>query len=164
MTLWSSRLLWTLSGLSYYTLVVLTFVATFLSCISLLSQAVRTTDHRTWGRGNYNTVVIGAAYSLVFLASVILFVNRRIAVRFRLQRISKSYKTVRKGDVPKVHPTPARHYIVSLVLFSSACAYLYYAGICSLLPDFPRIAASTRLSSRLGPPWYVYCSSSFSLN
>jgi hypothetical protein len=97
-----TRILWTLSGLSYYFLVALAFATAFLSCISLLSQAVRNDPRRTW-KSNYDTIIIGGAYGVVFVASILLFLNRRIAMRLRLQRISKSYKTIRKGDVPKVN-------------------------------------------------------------
>ncbi|KAH8835337.1 hypothetical protein DL96DRAFT_1809216 [Flagelloscypha sp. PMI_526] len=101
-----TRILWTLSGLSYYFLVALAFATAFLSCISLLSQAVRNDPRRTW-KSNYDTIIIGGAYGVVFVASILLFLNRRIAMRLRLQRISKSYKTIRKGDVPK----PVHRYI-----------------------------------------------------
>lgn len=60
----SSKLLRTISETSYALLVLLTVVATGLSCAALLSQAVRTSSNKNW-TNNFNALVIGASYIVV---------------------------------------------------------------------------------------------------
>jgi hypothetical protein len=43
---------------------------------------------------------------LQLVSSVLLCINRRIAVRQRLQRMSQSHKVIDRGDVPDVRPLP----------------------------------------------------------
>ncbi|KXN89857.1 hypothetical protein AN958_04861 [Leucoagaricus sp. SymC.cos] len=106
----SPKLLRTISETSYALLVLLTVVATGLSCAALLSQAVRTAPNRNWTK-NFNALVIGASYIVVLAASLLLCVKRRVAVRLKLQRISKTPKTLEKSDLPKsVHWYIAHEY------------------------------------------------------
>ncbi len=109
-----------LSSLTYLLLVLLTVCAILLSCVALLSQAVRTSPSRSWSR-NINALIIGASYIVVvrptthyplisqlltqrgkFFTSLFFCAKRRIAVRLKLQRISKNYRPIGKGDVPNV--------------------------------------------------------------
>lgn len=90
----------TIYGILYVILVLITIFFAALSCALLLSQAVRTDRHRTWTK-NFNAVVIGATYVAVGVISLALCLNRRIAVHRRLQRISKTYRTLGKADVPE---------------------------------------------------------------
>jgi hypothetical protein len=62
----SSRLLLlrTASESTYALLVLITIVATGLSCAALLSQAVRTAPNKSWAK-NVNALVIGASYAVV---------------------------------------------------------------------------------------------------
>jgi hypothetical protein len=60
----SSRALATLSEASYVLLLLTTICAVGLSCVALLSQAVRTSPARSWS-GNYDALIIGAAYAVV---------------------------------------------------------------------------------------------------
>ncbi|OBZ79217.1 Fruiting body protein SC7 [Grifola frondosa] len=89
----------TLSEISYVILVLLTTFFVALSCALILSQAVRTAPNREWVE-NFNTVVIGGAYTIVFVLSLGFCLKRRIAVHRRLQRISKEFHTLGKADVP----------------------------------------------------------------
>lgn len=57
-------LLRTASESSYALLVLITIVATGLSCAALLSQAVRTAPSQSWGK-NVDALVIGASYAVV---------------------------------------------------------------------------------------------------
>jgi hypothetical protein len=90
----------TLSSVSYALFVLVITTAVALSCAALLSQAVRTSSNKSWSR-NLNAFVIGAAYAAVLVVSLILCVNRRVAVRLRLQRISKAHKIIGRGDAPQ---------------------------------------------------------------
>lgn len=106
----SPKLLRTISETSYVLLVLLTVVATVLSCAALLSQAVRTSPGQDW-TNNFNALVIGASYLVVLAASILLCVKRRVAVRLKLQRISKAPKMLGQGDLPKsVHRYIAQEY------------------------------------------------------
>lgn len=62
----SFRVATPLSELGYAFLVLTTFVAIGLSCMALLSQAVRTSPSRSWVR-NSNALIIGAAYVIVVI-------------------------------------------------------------------------------------------------
>ncbi|KAH9946688.1 hypothetical protein B0H21DRAFT_742640 [Amylocystis lapponica] len=90
----------TLSGICYVVLVLITTFFAALSCVLILSQAVRTSPHRTWER-NFDAVIIGAAYLIVFFTSLGFCLNRRIAVHRRLRKISKTYRTLRRNEVPE---------------------------------------------------------------
>ena len=60
----SPRALRTLSELGYAALVLTTFCLFGLSCVALLSQAVRTSPTQSWAK-NYDVLVIGIAYVVV---------------------------------------------------------------------------------------------------
>ncbi|TDL28684.1 hypothetical protein BD410DRAFT_781208 [Rickenella mellea] len=102
----------------YLALVLLTFVVVGLSCIGLLSQAIRTSPDRDWN-ANVNAVVVGGAYVLILAFSLGFCLKRRISVRRRLAKIPKSRIAVRKGDVPQ----PVQEYIEREFLRSCAVAY-----------------------------------------
>lgn len=57
--------------LVYLALVIVTGLLLFVSCVFLLSQAVRTAPNKNWTR-NVNAVVIGGAYILVVGLTVVL--------------------------------------------------------------------------------------------
>ena len=113
----SPRVLRTVSESAYVFLVLLTVVATVLSCAAILSQAVRTSPTRSWSK-NFNALVVGASYIILvsspwalsninsdqkkLAASVLFCIKRRVAVRIKLQRISKTYNTIGRGDLPDV--------------------------------------------------------------
>ncbi|EKM60984.1 uncharacterized protein PHACADRAFT_110950 [Phanerochaete carnosa HHB-10118-sp] len=116
-----SRSSWGRSTLSGITYIVIVLTLTFfigLSCAALLSQAVRTAPNKNWTR-NFNAVVIGAAYAIVFAVSLAFCLNRRIIVHRKLQRISKVYHTLGKADVPK----PVYRYINQE--YARACLVAY---------------------------------------
>ncbi|KAI8995558.1 hypothetical protein BD414DRAFT_534711 [Trametes punicea] len=89
----------TVSQISYVLLVLITTFFVAISCALLLSQAVRTAPHRSFVK-NINAVVIGAAYVILLVLSLAFCLKRRIAVHRRLQRISKTFRTLGKNDVP----------------------------------------------------------------
>ncbi|KZP16758.1 hypothetical protein FIBSPDRAFT_748026 [Athelia psychrophila] len=105
------RQLWnTLSEILYLIFLSLTAGFFVLSCTLFLSQAVRTSTTQTWSH-NLNALIIGASYVIVFAVSLAFCLNRRISVRRRLQRISKTYRTIGRGDVPKaVHQYISQEY------------------------------------------------------
>ncbi|KAF8225014.1 hypothetical protein L208DRAFT_1368619 [Tricholoma matsutake] len=92
-------LLRTASEISYLLLLLTTLAAVGLSCFALLSQAVRTAPNQSW-TNNINALVIGASYAIVVVVSLLYCVKRRIAVRMKLQKISKADRTIRKADLP----------------------------------------------------------------
>ncbi|PPQ76719.1 hypothetical protein CVT26_004380 [Gymnopilus dilepis] len=107
----SRRVLATASELAYLFLILLTVVATGLSCTAILSQAVRTSPSQSW-TDNVNALMIGASYLIVLVASLIFCVKRRIAVRLKLSRISKTYRTIGRDDLPaSVHRHVLQEYI-----------------------------------------------------
>lgn len=53
---------------AYVFLVLLTVVATGLSCAAILSQAVRTSLTRSWSN-NFNALVVGASYIILVSSS-----------------------------------------------------------------------------------------------
>ncbi|KAF8649856.1 hypothetical protein AX16_005619 [Volvariella volvacea WC 439] len=107
----------TISELSYALLILITIVATGLSCAALLSQAVRNSPSRSW-RNNFNALIIGASYTIVLIASVLFCIKRRVAIRLRLHRISKSFSTIGRGDVPDtVHEYISQEYFRSCLVF-----------------------------------------------
>lgn len=61
----------TLSVFFYAVNVLVTTFFVCLSCVALLSQAVRTSPHRSWNH-NFNAVVIGAAYAIVVSVACIV--------------------------------------------------------------------------------------------
>ncbi|KAJ3933609.1 MAG: hypothetical protein NXY57DRAFT_1117506 [Lentinula lateritia] len=95
----SSRLLKYLLQISYISLVLGTFCATLLSCVALLSQAVRTAPNRSWNK-NFNALIIGASYIVLLIASLFFCLKRTLAVRLKLSRLSRKHKTITRGDVP----------------------------------------------------------------
>jgi len=156
----------TLSSALYLAIVLLIVVAAGLSCAALVSQAVRTADNRSWA-SNFNALTVGAAYLIVGTVSVFLYIKRRIAVRQKLQRISKTYRTVGADDLPEsVH-----RYI--LQEYTRACLISYeslpkdvvhegwgrpgtqYAGVyfrSALLETIPRIDDLAHAVIPLHPP------------
>ncbi|KAG6813083.1 hypothetical protein H0H92_014142 [Tricholoma furcatifolium] len=119
----------TLSNASYIFLVLVTIVATGLSCAALLAQAVRTSPKQTWF-DNINALVIGASYVIVLLASLLYCGKRRIAMRLRLQKISKANKTLSHSDMPEVvHQYVAQEYVrACLVSYESLPKDAYHEG------------------------------------
>lgn len=121
----------TASALSYLTLTLITTAFVCLSCAFLIVQAIRSSSSRSI-EGNWNVVIIGAAYTLVvrfsspieshgcevtwrydvgqLFATMGYCVRRRVAIRRKLQKISKVYKPLGKGDVPDVR----YHYLLSV--------------------------------------------------
>ncbi|KAJ7666405.1 hypothetical protein B0H17DRAFT_880639, partial [Mycena rosella] len=120
-----------LSSLSYAFLVVVTIIAMGLSCVALLAQAVRHSPDGSWTR-NFNALVIGASYASSYLAiSLILCFNRRLAVRMRLQRMSKAYTTLPGARCPTspVHEYVAQEYMrTCLVAHESLPTDVVHAG------------------------------------
>ncbi|EEB91324.1 hypothetical protein MPER_10332 [Moniliophthora perniciosa FA553] len=67
-------------------------------------------------------LVIGASYVFVLVISLLFCVKRAVAIRLRLQRISKSHnKIIGRGDVPNaVHEYMMQEYVrTSLIAFQS---------------------------------------------
>ncbi|KAJ4001282.1 hypothetical protein F5050DRAFT_1796707 [Lentinula boryana] len=95
----SSRIVKPLLQISYILLVLGTFCATLLSCVAILSQAVRTAPNRSWDK-NFNALIIGASYIILLIASIFFCLKRTIAVRIKLSRFSRTHKTITRGDVP----------------------------------------------------------------
>ncbi|RDB29608.1 hypothetical protein Hypma_015339 [Hypsizygus marmoreus] len=127
----SSRLLLlkTVSKASYALLVLITIVATGLSCTALLAQAVRTAPNQSWAK-NVNALVVGASYAVVLIASLLYCGKRRIAIRLRLQRISKANRAIGRGDLPEaVHQYVAQEYVRScLISFESLPKDAFHEG------------------------------------
>ncbi|KAJ3801651.1 hypothetical protein GGU11DRAFT_813902 [Lentinula aff. detonsa] len=106
----SSRLVKPLLQISYILLVLGTFCATLLSCVAILSQAVRTAPNRSWNK-NFNALIIGASYIILLIASIFFCLKRTIAVRIKLSRFSRTHKTITRGDVPdSVHKYISEEY------------------------------------------------------
>ncbi|KAH7924866.1 hypothetical protein BV22DRAFT_1090072 [Leucogyrophana mollusca] len=116
----SSRALTWISETCYVVLVLITVCFFAISCVALLSQAVRNAPNRSW-TNNWDAVSIGATYVIVLFLSIAFCVKRRISVRRRLQRISKTYNGISRNDVPKsVHEYISREYVRScLVAYES---------------------------------------------
>ncbi|OJA12059.1 hypothetical protein AZE42_06693 [Rhizopogon vesiculosus] len=113
-----------ISEVCYALLVLVTACFFALSCVALLSQAARTSPGRSWA-DNWDAVIIGATYFLVVsfvcdiyitshndavcyskcILSIALCVKRRIAVRRRLQRISKTHQSITQSEVPQPRNT-----------------------------------------------------------
>ncbi|PIL32036.1 hypothetical protein GSI_06740 [Ganoderma sinense ZZ0214-1] len=89
----------TVSQVVYLLIVLLTSFFVAISCVLLLSQAARTAPNRSFIQ-NFNAVVIGAAYVILLMVSLAFCLKRRIAVHRRLTRISKTFHTLGKHDVP----------------------------------------------------------------
>ncbi|TFK40984.1 hypothetical protein BDQ12DRAFT_417463 [Crucibulum laeve] len=124
-----SRIVRTTSEISYGLLILVTVVATGLSCAALLSQAVRTSSNRSW-KNNFNALVIGASYIIVLIASLMFCIKRRVAVRLKLQRISKVYQTIGRDDLPEsVHKYITQEYIrACLVSYESLPKDIVHEG------------------------------------
>jgi len=107
-----------LTRLLYLLVVIALSLLLLLSCVFLLSQAVRTSPSRNWTR-NFNALVIGAAYTFVFVISLAFCLKRRLSVRRRLSRIPTSTMAIAKGDVPRV----VHHLVEEEFLRSCAITY-----------------------------------------
>ncbi|OAX44796.1 hypothetical protein K503DRAFT_764689 [Rhizopogon vinicolor AM-OR11-026] len=107
-----------ISEVCYALLVLITACFFALSCVALLSQAARTSPGRSWA-DNWDAVIIGATYFLVCILSIALCVKRRIAVRRRLQRISKTHQSITQSEVPQ----PVHEYISQE--FARSCLVSY---------------------------------------
>ncbi|KAJ3505096.1 hypothetical protein NLJ89_g7594 [Agrocybe chaxingu] len=125
----SSRVLRTASETAYGFLILITVIAAALSCTALISQAVRTSPTRSWSK-NINAVIVGAAYFFLFAVSVLFCVKRRVAVRLKLQRISKTYRTIGRDDLPgSVDKYVMEEYIrACLVSFESLPTDVHHEG------------------------------------
>jgi len=101
------------------TLITTAFVC--LSCAFLIVQAIRSSPSRSI-ENNWNVVIIGAAYVLVLFATMGYCVRRRVTIRRKLQKISKVYKPLGKGDVPdRVHQYITQEYArACLVTYASS--------------------------------------------
>jgi hypothetical protein len=120
----SPLLLRSISETTHALFILLIVVAAGLSCAALISQAVRTSPRRDW-IGNLNAVVVGASYIILvsfafhlsivppcfydllnsygqLVVSLLFCLKRRVAVRLKLQRISKTFRTVGRSDLPNV--------------------------------------------------------------
>ncbi|KAJ6509246.1 hypothetical protein C8R47DRAFT_1173956 [Mycena vitilis] len=125
----SRKVLRFLSNVSYAGVVIILIIATGLSCVALLAQAVRHSPTRSWTR-NFNALVIGSSYGVLLVVSLLFCVKRRLAVRMRLQRISKAYTILRRGDVPHpVHEYMAQEYMrTCLVSHESLPTDVFHPG------------------------------------
>ncbi|KAF8633989.1 hypothetical protein AX15_001165 [Amanita polypyramis BW_CC] len=125
----SRRVLRTVSDTSYALFVLVIITAAALLCAALLSQAVRTAPNRSWSR-NLNAFVIGVAYAVVLVVSLVLCVKRRVAVRLKLQRISKAHRTVGQGDIPQpVHRYIRQEYVrACLISYESLPKDVFHEG------------------------------------
>ncbi|KAJ4486352.1 hypothetical protein J3R30DRAFT_1492308 [Lentinula aciculospora] len=125
----SSRFLRSLLQISYTLLVLGTFCATLLSCIILLSQAVRTAPNRSWDK-NFNALIIGASYVALFVASLFFCLKRTLAVRLKLSRFSRTHKTITRGDVPdSVHKFITQEYArACLIAYQSQPTGAFHEG------------------------------------
>ncbi|KAJ8580455.1 hypothetical protein M405DRAFT_53393 [Rhizopogon salebrosus TDB-379] len=107
-----------ISEVCYALLVLVTGCFFAISCAALLSQAVRTSPDKSW-TNNGDAVIIGATYFLVCILSIAFCVKRRIAVRRRLQRISKTHRSIVRSEVPQ----PVHEYISQE--FARSCLVSY---------------------------------------
>ncbi|KAJ7597225.1 hypothetical protein C8J56DRAFT_312542 [Mycena floridula] len=107
-----------LQTVAYAILVVTTVCATLLSCLALLSQAVRTSPSKSWSH-NINALIIGASYAIVLIASLLFCAKRRLAVYLKLQKISKASLTLGRSDIP----SPVQDYIKQEYVRSCAIAF-----------------------------------------
>ncbi|KAI9455845.1 hypothetical protein F5148DRAFT_1277188 [Russula earlei] len=91
-----------------------------VSLVGFLSQAVRTSKRRSFKK-NIDVLIIGVAYTVVFLTSHTFCLKRRISMRLKLQRLSRGRVALRKGDIPKhVHEYVLQEYSrVCLISFES---------------------------------------------
>jgi len=122
-------LLKTASEISYLLLLLTTLAAVGLSCFALLSQAVRTAPNQSWVN-NINAFVIGASYAIVLVVSLLYCANRRIAVRMKLQKISKADRTIKKADLPdSVYKYISQEYVrACLVSYESLPKDVHHEG------------------------------------
>ncbi|KAG6850820.1 hypothetical protein H0H93_008123 [Arthromyces matolae] len=114
---------------AYVFFVLVTVVAVGLSCSALLAQAVRTSPKESW-KNNANALVIGASYVIILLASLLYCGKRRIEMRLKLHRISKSSKSLVRGDMPDVvHNYVAQEFVRScLVSYESLPKDVHHEG------------------------------------
>ncbi|KDQ63811.1 hypothetical protein JAAARDRAFT_29858 [Jaapia argillacea MUCL 33604] len=87
----------TISEACYLLVVLITACVLAVSCIAILSQAVRNAPNRSWVE-NANAVVVGGSYVVVLVVSLAYCVKRRVAVRRRMQRIGRVYRIIGKSD------------------------------------------------------------------
>ncbi|KAH7883754.1 hypothetical protein F5I97DRAFT_1895309 [Phlebopus sp. FC_14] len=102
----SSKALRWISQACYALLVVILGCFFAISCVALLEQAVRTLPNASW-TNNWDAFSIGASYFLLLFLSIAFCIKRRIAVRRRLQRVSKACDGLSTSDVPR----PVHEYI-----------------------------------------------------
>jgi len=89
-----------------------------ISLVGILSQAVRTSQRQSF-KNNIDVLIIGIAYSVVFLMSLAFCLKRRISMFRKLQRLSRGRVALRRGDIPKhVHDFVMQEY-------SRACLISY---------------------------------------
>ncbi|KAF8140089.1 hypothetical protein EV363DRAFT_1393010 [Boletus edulis] len=112
-----SRVLFWILEACYAVIILIVACLLAVSCFALLQQAVRTAPHG-WNN-NWDTVTIGATYCLVLLLSIAFCIKRRIAVRRRLQRISKTHSGINRHDLPQ----PVHEYISQE--FARSCLISY---------------------------------------
>lgn len=154
--MFSSRAVSTISEALYLIILFITTGFFILSCVTLLSQAVRTSPNQSW-KGNFNALVIGASYVIVvgacaalrlpkymlissiwqLVLSLAFCLNRKIAVRRRLQRISKTHRAIGRGDVPKVFCFTGMNEVQQSNSLQ-VCPPVYITGICSCVPSVIR--------------------------
>ncbi|KAF9535847.1 hypothetical protein CPB83DRAFT_842445 [Crepidotus variabilis] len=125
----SHRVLRTVSEVIYALLFLIIVVAAGLSCAAIISQAVRTSSTQDWVK-NFNALIVGASYIILLAVSLLFCVKRRVAVRLKLSRISKTYRTVGKGDLPNsVHTYVTQEYVrTCLVCYESLPKDVYHEG------------------------------------
>ncbi len=75
-----------LTRLLYLLVVIALSLLLLLSCVFLLSQAVRTSPSRNWTR-NFNALVIGAAYTFVVCLLSCPYVEKDVAYERRLSSL-----------------------------------------------------------------------------
>jgi len=79
---------------------------------------------------NLNAVVVGASYITLLAVSMLFYVKRRVAVRLKLQRISRTFPTIGKNDMPNsVHKYVTQEYVrACLVSYDSLPNDVHHEG------------------------------------
>ncbi|KIY45389.1 hypothetical protein FISHEDRAFT_49362 [Fistulina hepatica ATCC 64428] len=96
----SRRLFLTISRLAYVALVLIIATLSVLSCVAILSQAIRNSPTRSW-KNNFDAPIVGAAYVAVLVVSLSFCLKRRLAVTQKMQRIHKVQGILMKNDFPR---------------------------------------------------------------
>jgi len=137
-----------------------------VSLVGFLSQAVRTSRRRSF-KNNIDVLIIGIAYTVVFVMSLAFCLKRRISVVRKLQRLSRGRVALHKGDVPKhVHEFVTQEYSrACLISFESLPKDAHregwgrpgtrWDGVCfrrCLLDTVPDLDAQARLLIPSLPP------------